>query len=80
MIIIKRIVHKKVLLRERKRHTAHRVASARYAAPPPTPTPDLGQGTPPPPQTWDGVPPPPRNGGQSENITFHHPSDAGGKN
>ena len=26
-----------------------------------------------------GFPPPPRNGGQSENITFRQPSDAGGK-
>ena len=30
---IKSISNKKVLLRERKRHTAHRVASARYADP-----------------------------------------------
>ena len=63
--------NKKVLLRERKRHTARRVSSARYAAhgmgtPRPsrpgrggylgTPCPDLGWGTPL--QTWDGVPPP----------------------
>ena len=42
----------------------------------------------PPTQTWDGVPPhldleqgtsPPRKCGQTENITFSHPSDAGGK-
>ena len=40
-----------------------------------------------PPQTWDGVPPylnlgrgTPSKCGQSENITFRHPSDAGGKN
>ena len=37
-------------------------------------------------QTWEGVPPvsqmgvPPSNGGQSENITFCHPSDAGSNN
>ena len=48
------------------------------------PHPDLGWGTPlsgpgmgyPPVQTWDGGPLPP-NGGQTENITFRHPSDAG---
>ena len=28
--------------------------------------------------TWLGYPPPPRNGGQTENITSRHPSDAGG--
>ena len=28
---------------------------------------------------WFPSPPPPRNGGQSENITFRQPSDAGGK-
>ena len=45
-------VHKKVLLRERKRHTARRIASARYA----DLSPDGGGGYPI--QTWDGVPPP----------------------
>ena len=156
------ILNKKVLLRESKRHTARRVASARHAAlsngwgggelpypvlvvgeypwyPPPS-RPGLGgylptiqtwpggiPQVPPTIQTWDGVPPhpdlgwgtpiqtcygvpphpdlgrgtpthkpgtgyspshkpgtgylpPPRNGGQSENITFRHPSNAGGKN
>ena len=38
------------------------------AGPGGTPHLDLGR--------W--YPPPPRNGGQSENITFRHPSDAGG--
>ena len=112
-------VNKKVLLRERKRHTARRVASASYAALSngaggvphpvlagtlqpsrpgqggtqgtphpdlslctPLPHPDLGWGTPPV-QTCDGVPPPPPvevwADTQSENITFPHPSDAGGK-
>ena len=48
---------KKVLLRERKRHTARRVASARYADP------SGGvPGVPPPSWTWDGVPPKPRMG------------------
>ena len=127
-------VNKKVLLRERKRHTARRVASACYAAlsngwegvphpvlvvggytshPPPSRPgregtshhPDLGWGTPQPrhgigylpptqpgmgylphpdlgwgtlhPQTWDGVPHP-HKCGQTETITFPHPSDAGG--
>ena len=106
------LTNKKVLLRERKRHTARRVASARYAAlsngwvgggvPHPVMGgvplhPDLGQDTPPPTQTWHGVPPrpgtgydphqdlgwgtpPPRKCGQTETITFPHPSDAGGKN
>ena len=55
----------KVLLHERKRHTACRVASARYAAPV---------------QTWDGVLTNPRKCEQTENITFPHPSDAGGNN
>ena len=45
-----------------------------------TPHPDLGWDNPPPPQTWDGVPPPPRKCEQTENITFSHPSDEGGKN
>ena len=143
------IENKKVLLRERKRHTACHLASARYADLSPdgggggggTPSslmgypqtgpgmgypliswmgylcPDLGWGTPcpdlrwgnphpdlewgtpsiqtwdgvtpscldlgwstplPPIWTWDGVPRP-HNGGQSESITFRHPSDAGGK-
>ena len=51
---------KKVLLRERKRHTACRVASARYAAL----SPNGGGGTPgfPPVQTWDEVPLPSRPG------------------
>ena len=120
-------INKKVLLRERKRHTAFRVASARFAdgggrVPPiqswtggtpgysPTlildgvphqqdgvsPYPDFGWGYLPPNQqdgvplqldlvwgkvpiwTWDGVPP--RKCGQTETITFPHPSDAGGKN
>ena len=43
-----------------------------------TPPPGSGKGTPPISQMV--VPPPPtRNGGQSKNITFRHPSDAGGK-
>ena len=65
--------NKKVLLRERKRHTAHHVASTRCAALfggyleySPRPgmgyPPNLGPGTPPDlglgtPQTWDWVPP-----------------------
>ena len=86
--------NKKVLLGKRKRHTARRVTSARYAA--------LSNGWGGYPiQTWDGVPlpipgtgyPPPRPGmgyphpdlpsrkcEQTENITFPHPSDAGGNN
>ena len=54
-------VNKKVLLRERKRHTARHVASARYASLSTiqtwsggtlgTPRPDLGWGTSPPTQT-----------------------------
>ena len=95
-------LNKKVLLRERKRHTDRRLAS--------TPSvvltgggggyPITGQGgiriqgTPriqgwmgvPPVQGWMGVPPhldlagvpPPRRCGQTENITFPHPSDAVG--
>ena len=43
-----------------------------------------GNSAPPAVWTWDGYlprpPPPPRKCGQSENITFRHPSDAGGKN
>ena len=31
-LLLKTVAQKKVLLRERKRHTARRVASARYAA------------------------------------------------
>ena len=129
--------HKKVLLRERKRYTAHRVASARYAGGwggggtpsshgggyaiqswwggmpsshdggEGTPsshgggrgtpsshgvrggTPSLvwvggypmqswwGRGIPLPPRPEMGYPPPPQCG-QTENITFPHPSDAGG--
>ena len=63
--------NKKVLLRERKRHTARHIASTCYAAPvlclhlgmgyPPdlerdTPHPDLGRGYPP--VSWMGYPPP----------------------
>ena len=48
------LVNKKVLLRERKRHTAHRVASARYAAL----SHGLGGGLPPTIQTWSGGYPP----------------------
>ena len=57
-------------MRERKRHTARRVASARYATLPNAwgvpqgvtvgtpPTIQTWNGvSPPPPQTWDGVPP-----------------------
>ena len=53
------------------------------------PHPDLGWGYPPsggccpplPIWTWDGVPPPASHKcEQTENITFPHPSDAGGKN
>ena len=70
--VLKTIRNKKVLLRERKRHTARCVASARYAAlsngggggvPHPVmmgvvPHPVMVGGTPgsPPIQTWDGVP------------------------
>ena len=111
----KTINNKKVLLRERKRHTARRVAvaSACYSGGGTWSTPpDLGWGTPrtwdgvPPrtwdgvtPQTWDWVPPldldlgwgtplprpemgyPPQvwTDKQTENSTFPHPSDAGGK-
>ena len=80
------VVNKKVLLPERKRHTARRVASDRYAA--------LSNGggyLPPTIQTWmgyppnhpdlAGVPPPPTEvwtDKQTENSTFPHPSDAGG--
>ena len=126
--------YKKVLLRERKRHTARRVASTPYVVltgyppspgrvPPPTRVPPSRQGTPPPgypppgrvpphqgtpPRvpppgwTWQGTPPPhqlphgilgnvakhygiwvppppPHRCEQTENITFPHPSDAGGK-
>ena len=39
---------------------------------------DLGWATPPI-WTWDGVPPLPQKCGQSENIVFHHPLDAGSK-
>ena len=54
-----------------------------WGTPPPT---DLGQGTPltkpgtgcPPPRSGMGYPPP-RKCEQTENITFPHPSDAGGK-
>ena len=49
--------NKKVLLRERKTHTARRVASARYAGRGDTPS-SHGWGVPPTIQTWDGVPPP----------------------
>ena len=64
-------IQQEVLLRERKRHTARRVAS--------TPSVVLTGG--------GGVPHPrSRQGGtptwtdtQTENITFPHPSDAGGK-
>ena len=57
------IYNKKVLLRERKRHTARRIPSARYAALssgggypgyPPLHHPDLAQGVPPTIQTWPG--------------------------
>ena len=73
-------MNKKVLLRERKRHTARRVTSTRYA---PTwtwkggillPLPQPGPGkeySPPPVKVWTDT--------QTENITFPHPSDAGGK-
>ena len=49
--------HKTVLLRERKRHTARRVASTRYAVPvggypPPILGPDLDGGGVPPSQVW----------------------------
>ena len=44
-----------------------------------TPHPDLERGTPPAP-TQKPPPTPPTNGGPSENITFRHPSDAGGIN
>ena len=54
--------NKKVLLRERKRHTDRRVASTRYAALPGvgTPTP---VGVPPPPASWMGYPPRPAGWG-----------------
>ena len=118
---------KKVLLRERKRHTARRVVSARYAALsygwgrstpsspggggggvtpgtphhpdlagghhpglagghhpdlagggyPGYPHPDLGWGTPPPTDLGQGTPP--CKCEQTENTTFPHRSDAGGK-
>ena len=114
--LLTKYANKKVL-RERKRHTDRRVASARYAAlspnegtplPPsvqtwdgPTPIwtwngvptiqtrdvvapphPNLEMGYPlSPSRPWNGVPaPPPRQCGQTENITFPHHSDAGGKN
>ena len=53
------MIHKKVLLRERKRHTACRVASANYVALiVGVPHPVLVGGYPPPTiQTWDGYPP-----------------------
>ena len=54
------IRNKKVLLRERKRHTARRLVIARYAALSPdlrgVPHPDLRRGTPPP-VSWMGYPP-----------------------
>ena len=61
------------VLRERKRHTARRVASARYAAL--SPGGGWGGG-------GDGVPPTSvnRQTDKCENITFPHPSDTGGKN
>ena len=68
ILSINNFTNKKVLLRERKRHTAGRVASARYAALSNgwgVTHPDLGQGTHPdlgwgtPTQTWDRVPPHP---------------------
>ena len=69
---------KKNLLRERKRHTAHRVASPGRYLPWPGGVPTLarmgylGQ---------DGVPPPRCEQTDAyENSTFPHPSDAGGKN
>ena len=105
------IKNKKVLLRERKRHTAHRVVSTHavvlYWLTPPLPAdppllagltlpgwtdlpPPAGLTHPPswtdphPPSSWTDPPqlsqltdPPPRCG-QTENITFPHPSDVGG--
>ena len=46
------------------------------------PLPRPGLGYPPSTQTWDGVSPPPEmwTDKQTENSTFPHPSDAGGKN
>ena len=65
-------MYKKVLLRERKRHTARRVASARYVALSngggDTPSSPGRGGTPPTIQTWPGGYPP------------HHPDLAGGGN
>ena len=71
----KKLRNKKVLPRERKRHTARRVASAHYAAlsnvwwggvpqvPPPPSKPGWGvPWVPPTIQTWDGVPPRPEMG------------------
>ena len=45
-----------------------------------TPDPDLGWGTPPTSTVLGRGSPPPRKCEQTENITFPHPSDAGGKN
>ena len=85
------LLNKKVLLRERKRHTARSVASARYVPSwpgmgyPPPPRPDLGWCTPLP-QTWDpemGYPPPAsvdRYTDWCQNITFPRTMYAGGKN
>ena len=46
----------------------------RWGTPPPRP----GMGYPPPTDLGRGIPP--NKWGQTENITFPHPSDAGGKN